>query len=47
MQSSGSNLSTGFYASAVDIGRLQAALVHGLARFEEDAQHIVSSITGG
>jgi hypothetical protein len=31
----GPNLSTGFYASAVDIGRLQAALEHGLARFDE------------
>lgn len=35
MHISGPNLSTGFYASAVDIGRLQAALEHGLARFDE------------
>ncbi len=35
MHVSGPNLSTGFYASAVDIGRLQAALEHGLARFDE------------
>jgi hypothetical protein len=32
---SGPNLLTGFYASAVDVGRLQAALEHGLARFDE------------
>jgi hypothetical protein len=35
MHISGPNLSTGFYASAVDIGRLQAALEHGLARLDE------------
>lgn len=35
MHTSGPNLSTGFYASAVNIGRLQAALEHGLARFDE------------
>ena len=35
MHVSGPNLSTGFYASAVDVGRLQAALEHGLARFDE------------
>jgi hypothetical protein len=35
MQVSGPNLSTGFYASAVDIGRLQAALERGLARFDD------------
>jgi hypothetical protein len=35
MRVSGPNLSTGFYASAVDVGRLQAALEHGLARFDE------------
>lgn len=35
MDVSGPNLSTGFYASAVDVGRLQAALEHGLARFDE------------
>ena len=34
MRVSGPNLSTGFYASAVDVGRLQAALEHGLARFD-------------
>jgi len=35
MHISGPNLSTGFYASAVDIGRLQAALERGLSRFDE------------
>jgi hypothetical protein len=35
MRISGPNLSTGFHASAVDVGRLQAALEHGLARFDE------------
>jgi hypothetical protein len=34
---SGPNLSTGFHASAVDVGRLQVALERGLARFD-DAQ---------
>jgi hypothetical protein len=31
MRIGGPNLSTGFYASAVDLGRLQSALEHGLA----------------
>jgi hypothetical protein len=35
MHVGGPNLSTGFYASAVDVGRLQAALEDGLARFDE------------
>jgi hypothetical protein len=35
MRVSGPNLSIGFYASAVDVGRLQTALERGLARFDE------------
>lgn len=35
MHVSGPNLSTGFHASAVDVGRLQAALEHGLRRFDD------------
>jgi hypothetical protein len=35
MHVSGPNLPTGFYASGVDVGRLQTALEHGLARFDE------------
>jgi hypothetical protein len=34
MQVAGPNLVTGFHASAVDLGRLQHALEHGLARFD-------------
>jgi hypothetical protein len=37
MHVAGPNLSTGFHASAVDVGRLQAALEDGLRRFD-DAQ---------
>jgi len=33
---SGPNLSTGFHASAVDVGRIQATLEHGLRRFDDD-----------
>jgi len=33
---SGANLSTGFHASAVDVGRLQVALERGLTRFDEN-----------
>lgn len=34
-QFSGPNLSTGFHASAVDLGRLQSVLERGLARFDD------------
>jgi len=37
MNVSGPNLSTGFHASAVELGRLQSVLERGLARFD-DAQ---------
>lgn len=37
MHVAGPNLSTGFHASAVDVGRLQGALENGLRRFD-DAQ---------
>jgi hypothetical protein len=35
MHVSGPNLSTGFHASAVDLGRLQSVLERGLARFDD------------
>jgi hypothetical protein len=35
MRISGPNMSTGYHASAVDVGRLQAALERGLARFDK------------
>jgi len=35
MHVSGVNISTGFHASAVDVGRLQASLERGLARFDK------------
>src|SRR3954462_9686353 len=36
MSVSGANLSTGVHASAVDVGRVQAALERGLTRFEKN-----------
>ena len=35
MHVSGPNLWTGYYASALDVGRLQAALEQGLGRFDD------------
>jgi hypothetical protein len=35
MRLSGPNFTTGFHASAVDLGRLQAALARGVARLDE------------
>lgn len=35
MHVSGPNLSTGFHASAVELGRLQSVLERGLARFDD------------
>jgi hypothetical protein len=34
VESRGPNMSSGFHASAVDVGRLQSALERGLARFD-------------